>query len=151
MISGTIYKISSTTTPNIYVGSTTKSLSHRLSQHKSDYKRFQAGNYNYTRSFDIIKGGDYKIECIEEFECDTPKELSDREGHWIKTLPNVINKKIQGRTCKESKKNYYDNNKIIINQKQSEQFKCDCCGGKYTRRHKSTHLKSNKHQSISVL
>lgn len=150
MISGTIYKITSTTTPNIYIGSTTKTLSHRLSQHKADYNRYLKGTYNYVTSFEIIKGGDYKIECIEQYECETPKELSDREGHWIKTLPNVTNKKIQGRTHKESTKNYYDNNKIIINQKQNEHFDCIHCGGKYSKRNKSTHLKSIKHISISV-
>lgn len=146
MISGLIYKITSPTTKNIYVGSTRKTLSERLNQHKYDYTSYLKGTYNYVTSFDIIKGGNFNIECIEKYDCDNIKELSDREGYWIKTLQNVINKKVQGRTIKESRLNYYNNNKLILNQKHQ----CDHCGGSYSMINKNRHMSSKKHQAISI-
>ena len=44
------------------------------------------------------------------------------------------------------KKKYYEKNKDQIALKQSEKFSCNICGGKYTRRHKSSHEKSIKHR-----
>ena len=43
-------------------------------------------------------------------------------------------------------KEYYEKNKDQIALKKSEKFNCDICGGKYTRRHKSSHEKSIKHR-----
>lgn len=44
----------------------------------------------------------------------------------------------------ENKKQFYKDNKDKISEKRNQKFNCEC-GGKYTDRHKSRHLKSKKH------
>ena len=44
---GKIYKLISNVTGDVYYGSTIKSLKHRLSKHKSLYKIYLQGKYNY--------------------------------------------------------------------------------------------------------
>jgi hypothetical protein len=169
-----IYKIIDNTNQNIYIGSTIKPLSQRLSKHKTSYKRYLNGTHSYMTSFEIIKNRNYNIVLLEE--CPTIlniEQLHARERYWIELL-ECINKNIPGR----SKKEYYQDNKEQISekdkiyyqenkekkieyskkyrqdnqqkiqqyqQKRSEKFICQC-SGKFTLGHKSTHLKSIKHQ-----
>ena len=139
-----------------YVGSTTnKYLSTRLAKHKNHYKRYLDGkSENYYTSFEIIKTGEYKIELIEMFPCNSKDELNAREGHYIRQM-DCVNALIAGRTKKEwyennkehvvaQKKQYRENNKQAISTRANQKHTCEC-GGRYTNRNKSTHLKSLKH------
>ena len=100
-----IYKIIDNTNGNVYIGKTEqKYLCERLSSHKYDYKtgkRVSSGK--------IIKNGDYKIELIEETHDDS------RERYWIINT-ECVNKIIPGRTIKESRANWRNNNKDKIKQ-----------------------------------
>lgn len=49
-----IYKITSSQTDKIYIGSTIKTLSVRFAKHKTDYNRFINGKQNYVTSFEIL-------------------------------------------------------------------------------------------------
>ena len=58
---GKIYKIESYLGDMIYIGSTTKKyLSQRMDTHRSDYKRWKNGVYNFVTSFTIFE--EYGIE-----------------------------------------------------------------------------------------
>jgi phosphoribosylanthranilate isomerase len=46
----------------------------------------------------------HNIELIEDFSCNTREELNKKEGHYIQTLPHVVNKNVSGRDPKESYK-----------------------------------------------
>ena len=96
-----IYQIKDNTNNNVYIGSTCKTLNERLSVHKSSYKRFLKGLHNNTRSFDIIKNNDYKIELLEKCKIKTKEELHERERFFIQNN-ECVNKTIPGRTPKES-------------------------------------------------
>jgi hypothetical protein len=148
---GKIYSIRSYQTDNIYVGSTTQSLSKRLSKHKAHFNIWKNNNKKYYSSFEILKYDDAYIELIEEFSCENRMELEKREGEIIRATENCVNKIIAGRTNKqyradnkaiiaERKKQYYESNKEKLNAK----YTCEC-GGKYTHEHKSHHLKCQKH------
>ena len=106
---GKMYKIVCNVTDEIYVGSTTKMyLSERLVAHVSAAKS-QAQSRQCT-SKQIIDRGDYKIELIENYPCDTKKELHLREGFHV--MNNVcVNKVTPGRTKKECDKIYRDKHK----------------------------------------
>ena len=80
-----IYKIIDNTNGAIYIGKTTRTLKHRLGQHK---------HYNDCSSKKIIENGDYRIELIEETDDDT------RERYWILNT-ECVNVCIPGRTHKE--------------------------------------------------
>ena len=155
---GKIYKITDNTNDNIYIGSTCKTLEERLSRHKYDYKSFLKGLYNNTRSFDIIKNNDYKIDLLENCQIKTKQELLARERYYIENN-NCLNQVIPGRSKKEIidyQKDYYNENKEKLKassknnreankDKLNEKFDCEC-GGKYIYTHKSTHIKTAKHQ-----
>lgn len=111
-----IYAIKSFNTNKMYIGSTTKKyLSQRYHTHKNKYKEYLANRYNYVSSFEIIKLGDSYIELIEEYPCNSRKELNIKEGEHIKkNMGYVINQRLAGRTHKE----YAEENKFIINLKR---------------------------------
>ena len=143
-----IYKIVDNTNDNKYIGSTCCSLKRRLSYHKKDYKRFLKGLCSNVKSFEIIKNDNYKIELLEDCDIKTKQELLTRERFYIENN-NCLNKCIPVRTKKEYydyQKEYYNDNKDKINIKKNEKFECDC-GGRYSYTHKSTHIKTNKHQN----
>ena len=100
-----IYKIKSSQTDKIYIGSTKQKLEKRLSGHVSDYKAWSKLNNNnlpYITSFDIVQLDDYEIELIETFTCETNKEKLRKEGEHIKLNKLIcVNKVIPGRTQEE--------------------------------------------------
>ena len=65
-----IYKIISSQTPSVYIGSTKSTLPTRLLQHKRDYVNHQKGKRTPVTSFDIVKYGDAKIELIKEIDAE---------------------------------------------------------------------------------
>ena len=87
---GKIYKITDNTNGNVYYGSTQKSLNRRLSDHKYDYKRREKEGNVRTSSI-IICNNDYKMELVEDFPCNSRKELEERESYYINNF-ECINK-----------------------------------------------------------
>lgn len=137
-----IYKLIDDMNDLIYIGSTTRELKKRLWNHISKYNQYVKGNDKYVTSFEIIKRGNYRIELIEHYPCESQRELSLREGYYIKSN-NCVNKRIEGRTKKEYKQNNYD--------KLHEKFNCDKCGGSYTRKHMWDHNQTKKHiESLNI-
>lgn len=95
-----IYKIIDNNTNNVYIGSTVQDLKKRLWSHKAEYNRYINKKGHYYTSFEIIKGGDYRIELIEDYPCNSIKELHEKEGDYIKKI-DCINKNIAGRNRKK--------------------------------------------------
>ena len=65
------YKIISSNTDKIYIGSTVQSIAERLHKHENNYKRYQEGKYHFTTSYEILEFKDYSIQLIETLECET--------------------------------------------------------------------------------
>ena len=77
-----------------------------------------------------MKYADAYIELIEDYPCNSKKELNRKEGKWIRQM-DCVNKTVAGRTQQEwieenkeelktYKKQYYEKNKekLIARQKQ---------------------------------
>ena len=154
-----VYKITSLSHPEIcYIGSTCSSLKRRLAEHKNKFKIYNNGKYNYVSSFELLKYDDAFIELIEKFPCESRKELSEREGFYIRSTIECVNKRIAGRTKKEKNEDYYQKNKNILNEitkkyRQEHELilnqKHSCeCGGKFTTCGKSHHFKTKLHQNF---
>jgi hypothetical protein len=164
---GKIYTIRSHQTDKFYIGSTCLPLHKRLWLHRRDYNLFVKGKFHNISSFDIIKFDDHYIELLENFNCNNKEELTKKEGDLIRQYKNeIVNIKIEGRTLKE----YREDNKDVLNQKRkqynqdnkdkikiyqkeyrednkdtlNQKHICEC-GGKFTKKYKSIHLKTNKH------
>ena len=115
---GKVYCIKSPHTPNIYIGSTIRPLSYRMSLHNYHYRKHTKGEHGNISSFDIIKFGDAYIELIENFPCANKEELEKREGEIIRESPNSINNNIAGRT----KQQYYEDNKESILERHKQYY-----------------------------
>jgi len=123
---GLIYKIVSKdkSKKECYVGSTTN-FDQRQRCHKTRSKTRNQKVYQYIRD----NGGwdRFRMVLIEEYPCDTRKELRDREREFVEDMGS-LNQVIPGRTArergkpqyKEYKKEWYQANKERLNQKQRE-------------------------------
>ena len=158
MNNGKIYKLVCNVTGDTYYGSTIQSLKRRLQKHKVDYKRYLNGKLNYYTSFKIIENANYDIYLVEDYGCLNRKQLQRIEGIYIK-YNDCINKRVEGRTRKESMNAYYEknrdkkkeylkkyreNNRDKLKEYKNQKFYCPC-GGRYTHANKARHYKSKKH------
>ena len=166
---GQIYKIVDIGFNKCYIGSTVESLSQRMARDRTKYKSWKEGKYRFTSSFTLFDeyGVDNcKIEWIEDYPCNSKKELDAREGYYQQTI-ECINKNVSGRSskdyykdkCEEIKekvKTYKKENPDKIREKNCRYFqenksllmeKKQCaCGASYTYWHKTRHEKTLKHQ-----
>ena len=120
---GKLYMLKSNETEEVYIGSTYTDLKKRFGAHKSAFK---CGNpRQMATAKKILKYADARIELIENFPCETKKELLDREGEIIRNTPNCVNTQIQGRTIeqyrvdyavklKQQSKDYYETHKEAL-------------------------------------
>ena len=92
---GKIYKIKCNETGEQYFGSTTGSLQLRLSCHKSKTK-----SKRQCMAKQIINRGNFQIELVENYSCETKQELHKRERFYIDNN-ECINHVIPTRTQKE--------------------------------------------------
>ena len=84
---GYIYKISSTNTDKVYVGSTfKKDITERFKEHCKPSK--------YITSIEVIKLGGAIIELIDTCECISKTDLEAVEKQWILKTPNTVNIKM---------------------------------------------------------
>ena len=130
---GKIYRIYCNITKKCYIGSTTTTLSRRLSTHRGCYKKFlNGGLYHYMSSFEVLKNNDYVIILIENYECKSKEELFQRERYYIENT-ECVNINIPNRSSKEwnqnkkqwiqeyNKKYYVENLKNLL-EKSNEYY-----------------------------
>ena len=119
---------------DVYIGSTTRPLSERMAQHRSQYQTCSSRILFKKYGIDNLK-----IELIECFPCDNKDELNKREGDHIRSV-KCINKNIPGRTSKQ----YYQDNIVMLTMKKSTRVFCGC-GGCYRHDNRIHHYATNKH------
>jgi hypothetical protein len=117
-----IYRLFSPSKDLVYYGSTTETLSSRLSKHIYTYNN--KDKYKGKRDAStIIECLDYKIELVKDFPCDNKKQLLKEEGTYIRNN-KCINRFIAGRTpteyridnadrIKEYRKKYREQKKLL--------------------------------------
>ncbi len=170
---GKIYKIVSSNTEKVYIGSTTKKyLSQRMDEHRSAFKSNKARK---CKSEELLKEDDAQIILLENYPCSSKDELLARERHWYdqyknvainKVRPVVSNKERQIQN-NEKAKTYRENNREKINTKAREtgkknwavryakekdkilerqKIKTVCeCGSEVRKVDISKHIKTKKH------
>ena len=171
-----IYRIVCLDTGKYYYGSTTKSIEERLKTHESKYKCYLNDKDSYVSSFEILKNNNYVIELVEEYSCDSKRELEQQEDIYIKECMNdalCVNKQRaytndkEKKECKnENSKKYYIKNRVkkieymkeyskMYNIKhrdkyleyKSEKIECEC-GSIVRRGGISRHRKTKKHLKL---
>ena len=78
-----IYKLIDNTNGDVYIGSTTQTLSRRLDGHRGHYKHYLNKTGRKCLSFKIIKNNDYKIILICNCPCNNIEELHKIEQKYI--------------------------------------------------------------------
>jgi len=102
----------------IYVGSTTRALSQRMTEHRSNCKLgCSCSLYKYIVNDDW---SEWYIELVQNFPCNSKEELEKREGEIIRQIA-AINNRIAGR----SQKDYQKDNTDKIKEYQKEKVKVE--------------------------
>jgi len=120
---GKIYKIE--VDGLTYYGSTATTLKKRMIKHKSGYKRWKNGigsNYKSFTLFDKYGFDNCQIKLVEDYPCQTKKELLIREDWYIKTM-ECINEKaahITKEELREQTRQYYQDHKEDNKEKRNE-------------------------------
>jgi hypothetical protein len=141
---GKIYKLVSSQTKKIYIGSTAEHyLCSRLKGHRSDYKKWKNNQANWCCSFDILKYDDVEIILIEEYPCNTKDKLRAREQKWLNKTPNCCNKWRAYVSKEDRLKEARERSKECQNIK----ILCIHCGQKYRASNISYHKKTNIHKN----
>jgi len=157
----------------VYYGSSQlPTLEDRMKYHVYGFKSWKNKNNTckYYHSFKVLEKDNYEYDIIEIVYFDDIYDLHQHERLLIEGQI-CVNKNVPNRTMaeyyqknkekrlKESKQYYQDNkekqlkygkeyrkkNTEKIKSSRSKKFDCPC-GGKYTHKHKSRHLKTAKHQ-----
>ena len=88
---GRVYKLVSSETDQVYIGSTEATLPERLRRHKVHYNIVMKSDVkNVTSAVEILRYDDVKIELIYESKFHSKRELRIREGYFIKNTMNCV-------------------------------------------------------------
>ena len=167
---GQIYKIVDTGFNKCYIGSTIETLPQRMAKHRYCYTAFKKGKKTFITSyylFDEYGVENCKILWIENYPCNSKKELEAREGYHQQNT-DCVNRVNLGRTGRQY---YYDKQEELLRkqrerrennpektkeqtkrsndkreQYKKEKYECQVCGAVVRNDSKYTHEKSNKHQ-----
>jgi hypothetical protein len=128
-----IYRIISPSKNLVYYGSTTQTLSQRLTDHLKRKKYNKGGQYT---SYLVLDCEDYKIELVEKYPCNNKEQLFKKEGEYIKAN-ECVNKYVAGRTDKEWRE---DNREYLLNYDRERSKKRD---KQKEKERKDTYRKNN--------
>jgi|WetSurMetagenome_2_1015567.scaffolds.fasta_scaffold00833_16 hypothetical protein len=144
---GKIYKIMSDRGPNVYIGSTTKTLQSRFIDHKSVFRNKKDHQSSCYIVFNEYGLDNCYIELIEECPCNTIEELRQNEEYWRKNTPNTVNTRAAFLTPEELLILRRKRQRQSMLRKQQKNIYCPYCD-KTVRvyNYKRGHLKSKKHQ-----
>lgn len=135
---GVIYKIVNSISSEIYVGSTTSDLETRMIKHKCDAKKRPEISRFHTYMNEL--GIDhFEIELVEEYPCESKKELQNREGEIIREI-GTLNHRIENRTQQEYKKDWRATNRDKINEQRRERRKAN------PEKSKEENIKNREHK-----
>tara|TARA_R110000796_G_scaffold234485_1_gene353306 strand:- start:33 stop:485 length:453 start_codon:yes stop_codon:yes gene_type:complete len=113
---GKIYKIVGED-GSTYYGSTTTSLKARMGQHPY--------NKETTAHQKIISQMDWEMVLVENYPCESKKELEDREGWYIRENP-CVNRQVAGRTSRDWHREHSARDKVLAKkyyQENSEEIR----------------------------
>ncbi len=153
---GIVYCIECLETGEKYIGSTIKSLKHRMSQHRYDAKKSERP----PKSKQIIDRGNYTSYSLEDVEDEG--KLLEREQYHIDTTecinemnPFGFDRQAYRKSYREENseklriqdREYREKNRDTINAKSREKMTCEC-GAVISRGAIRNHRKSKRHLSV---
>ncbi len=117
---GQIYIIRNHVDDRVYIGSTTRTLGDRFSNHKSKAKSQKYKNTKLYDAFEELGVDKFYIERLEEYPCNDIQALVAREGYYIRMYDSVndgLNGKLSGQSAEERRAR---NNKYFANRRATD-------------------------------
>ncbi len=149
---GKLYKIVNGVNDEIYVGSTCRSLSMRMANHRASAKIHTSKLY---QSMTVIGVKHFKIVLLCEFPCDNNDQLRAKEHEYIQLLKPVLNQLGAYQTAEEKKKYLakYQKNNPDVHLKSHAKYRlkmthCDTCDVDFSLNNLYQHQRSKKHQAL---
>ena len=87
----------------------------------------------------------------KQYYLDNKEKLKEKSHQWYENNKEKVRERDRQyrennkEKIREQGRQYREKNKKIINAKQNQKYNCEC-GGKYTRCHKTNHMKTKKHR-----
>lgn len=134
-----IYELESRHSNKTYIGKTTSDLYKEmcyLNKLYNNYIKRKTTQFHY--AFKILKFRDCTINKIDGITTNDINKANDLLKYWTSRTDCYNNDKI------ENHRNYESMHRDFLNMKKRTKHTC-YCGGKYTNRSKSTHMKCNHH------
>ena len=122
-----IYKLKCETTGKQYIDSTTQLLYKRKLELNGKYIKWNKTKNEDQREpyYEIMEGGNYVLELIEEYPCQDISELHERLEYWSEQDDYI--------------------NKIKKRVNYEEKVKCEICGEEYFHKNHNRHVGSKNH------
>lgn len=98
----------------VYVGSTTLSLALRMNAHRYDIRN---GVTSTCAMLTELGVENLVIELVEEYPCNTKRELEQRETYYMDVYRESIHNKVKAGVNSADHKEYYKSNQKIKKQK----------------------------------
>ena len=129
---GKIYRLYNDDCNDTYIGSSAQiNINRRFHRHREFARDKELSKRRYGKIFDTPN---YHFEVIEEYPCNSRKELFERERYWTKVLDgcNIVNKNIpicyndeeRVKRMREQQKKYFQTPKGIAARNRSyEKYK----------------------------
>lgn len=137
---GYIYKVESSATGRVYIGSTTNpNLNKRLGEHFASWRAWQEGRYGYVSVFEIIEEGHYFIELVETVRSASKQDLKKREQYYreiygercVNIRNAYVHPWVRKAQKRQSTKRHYAKYRAVIlakrRAKPKRSTKCDVC------------------------
>ena len=141
-----IYSIRNKFNDDIYIGSTTVSLSQRMTKHRASMNCERRGGcllYQKMREHGVEN---FFITLIEKYPCNDIEELRAKEGEWIEKI-GTLNMKVAGRTPEQYRKDTVEHKKEYDQEyhKNNKDKRSEQAHERYENNKEQIKLKSNQH------
>lgn len=170
---GKIYRIVCNQSGKCYIGSTCKPLEYRLSQHVNAFNAYMKKcayglEGSFVSSYKTLYAGDFRIELLEPFPCESHDALLRREREFIETTecvnmrrPVVSREEVLEELRQYSRIHgpaYYKANCDKVKARSAQRYEANredilakhsCeCGGRYSKMNWAIHKRSKRHQAF---
>lgn len=147
MITGSVYKLTNTTTQECYIGSTCIPVEVRLYQHRMNASRAKSSSHK------LFSDPDHEVivETLEHGQYNDRQALNKREYELMSEHANTVNRKrIQCVNQSDYIKEYYKQNKDKFRKSNREyqrrhKKRCECCNTSISPNSWQYHINSPKH------
>ena len=136
-----IYLVKSSACDDVYIGSTSRSISSRFAEHLYQF-RVKKGNCSVNR---ILENGIEHVtyEILEQVDTNDRRDLLQRERYWIEQNHTAINQNLPARDTQDTLRIYSERAKEK-RRAITKPTKCEC-GYTYYYGRKNEHDKTRRH------